>query len=141
MKKIAIILFTIITLNAASYTNDLIRCMIKNTNDNDIKILKTWIFFAYAQDSDLKQYTKIPKSKVNEVNKKMGHYVTQIFTDKCKREFKAAIKHDGKSVIPTAFGYIGKIAGSAISSSSEVKKFLSQFVKYIDTKKIQKAIE
>jgi len=136
MKKFLAVLFAAITLNAGIYTNQLIQCMVKHSSPQDIKTLKTWMFFAFAQDPDLKKYAKITPSQIEFINKKMGHYVTRLLTKDCKKEFKNAVKYEGNLAISQSFEYLGRVAGAAITGTPEVREFFQQFSKYIDTKKL-----
>ncbi len=135
MKKIFIFTILIITLNAGIYTNKLAECMVTNSTKQDIKMLKTWMFFAFAQDPDLKPYNNISSSQKEAINKKMGAYVTALLTEKCKNELKKAVKFEGLQSISKSFEYLGKIAGIAITSTPPVKIFFKEFGKYLDMKK------
>ena len=141
MKKLILFVTLIITLNAGVYTQKLVQCMVKNSTPQDIKTLKTWMFFAFAQDPDLSKYAKITPGEKVAVNKKMGAYVTKLLTEKCPSELKNAVKYDGPQSIPVAFEYLGRVAGAAITSSPEVKKFFMEFSQYVDMKKLNSLIK
>ncbi|AZV47141.1 hypothetical protein C3L23_07595 [Nautilia sp. PV-1] len=141
MKKFIFTIILGVSLNAGVYTNQLIKCMVKNTTPQNITTLKKWMFFAFAQDSDLKKYAKISLKDKKEVNKEMGKYVTKLLTDKCAAELKNAVKYEGAKSISIAFEYLGRIAGSAITSSPDVKLFFSDLTKYVDMKKLDKILK
>jgi len=136
MKKIVFLTFIAMFLSAGTYTNNLVKCMVKNSTPNDIKTLKTWMFFAFAQDKDLNRYAKITNSQKIAVNKKMGEYVNRLLLKKCPKELKAAIKNDGPQAIPVAFEYLGHVAGSAITSEPNVRRYFMEFSKYLNMKDI-----
>ncbi len=136
MKKFLAVIAAAITLNAGVYTNQLIQCMVNHSSQNDIKVLKTWMFFAFAQDPDLAKYATISKSQKIQINKAMGRYVTRLLTVDCKNEFKNAVKYEGNQAISQSFEYLGRVAGAAITSTPEVRAYFKEFAKYVDTKKL-----
>jgi len=141
MKKILITLGTILTLYGGVYTQDLIKCMVKKTSPNDIKTLKTWMFFGFAQDKDLSQYAKITQAQKEAINKKMANFVTRLLTKECPKELKQAVKYEGNRAISESFEYLGRIAGASIMNSTEAKKFLLGFTKYLDEEKLNKVLK
>ena len=137
MKKIFFILIMFGFLNAGVFTNELIKCMVKNTNNKELKLLKTWIYFAFSQDEDLKKYSKISKKEEERVNKLMANYVTDLLTNRCKKEYNLAIKNDGTRAISDSFEYLGRIAGVQIMSNPNVVIFIQKFSNYIDLNKFK----
>ncbi|NPA50655.1 MAG: hypothetical protein GXO02_03395 [Epsilonproteobacteria bacterium] len=137
MKKFSVILALLFSIaNGGVFTDKLSECLIKKSKPEEIKLLKRWIFFAYAQDSDLKKYVSISSKDEDEVNKEMGEYVTTLLSDRCSKELKDAIKYEGPQAIANAFGKLGEIAGMYILESKETKEFLGKFANHIDATKL-----
>jgi len=141
MKKLFLVFIAAMALNAGIYTQDLIKCMVNNTSPNDVKTLKTWIFFGFAQDKDLSKYARISDAQKEAVNKKMGEFVTRLLTQNCPNELKQAVKYEGNGAIQQSFEYLGRIAGASIMSSPQAREFLTGFSKYIDEKKLNEVLK
>jgi len=140
MKKFLPLVLSV-SLYAGIYTNNLVNCMINHTTPNDVKMLKKWIFFAFAQDKDLSKYAKITPKEKEEAQRQMGRYVTRLLAEDCKKELKKAVELEGTKSIPIAFEYLGRMAAGSLAQSPQAREFLQGFIKYTDMKKIDSIIK
>ena len=141
MKKLLLAMGLVGTLLwGGIYTQKLTNCLIDNTTSKDLKVLKKWIFFAFAQDEELKPYVRVTQSDIERVNRQVGDFFNRLLLEDCRRELKMAVHVEGPGAVRTAFQYLGRMAGMAVFNSPGVKRFLKGYTKYIDEKRLEEVI-
>jgi hypothetical protein len=124
-------------LSAGPYSDEMAKCLVNSTSEDDKSMLVQWIFAAFSHHPDVKNLTNITGKQATDFNKAVAELLTNLMTDRCKKETKAAIKYEGKTTIETSFTVLGSVAGRGLMSHPNVTKYTTDLQKYLDTKKFE----
>jgi hypothetical protein len=142
MKKLLLSIGVMVTFAVGGeYADKLTKCLIYNTTTQDLRVLKKWIFFGFAQDPDLAKYTRITLKDLDQANREVATFFNRLLLKDCREEFRNAIKHEGTSALRIAFQYLGTRAGQEVFHSPYVQQYLKGFGEYLDEKKLEKVLE
>ena len=89
MKRIALfaalLSFTFVA-NAGPYGDDLSKCLVKSSTEQDKNLLVEWIFYAIALNPQLAPVTNISAKQHDEVDKNTAKMFEKLLTDSCLAE-------------------------------------------------------
>jgi hypothetical protein len=103
--------------------------------------LKRWIFFGFAQDPELKRYTRITLTDLDKANREVGSFFNRLLLVDCRREFQIAVRKEGFKALRVAFQYLGSRAGQEVFHSPYLQQYLNGIEKYLDKKRLEKVLE
>ncbi len=135
MKKIIFILSIIVSLNAGVYTQNLSKCFIDSTTKQERILLAKWMFVIFSQYPGLKNLSKTTPQTVESYNKKVADLITNLITQKCKKEAKLVLMHEPQN-ISQSFEVLGRISVNEIINNPNVKKALFGYLPYMNIPKI-----
>jgi len=125
------------SLLAGPYSDELAKCLVKSTSEDDRTKLVQWIFAAFSHHPDVKKLSNITDKQAANYNKVTAELFTTLMTDRCKKETKVAVKYEGNATIEQSFSVLGSVAARGLMSHPNVTKFTADLEKYIDTKKYE----
>lgn len=119
------------TVIAGTYTDDLSKCLVNNTSEEDrIDFLK-WMFFAMAQHPELKAHQNITEEQQQAIDKKLGKTFSRLIAKDCSKELKLAQQYE-PSTYMQSFEVFGRVAMTDLMSDPSVQKGLSSLSSYVD---------
>jgi hypothetical protein len=121
---------------AGVYTDDLTKCLVESTSQDDRQTLVKWIFAAMAQHPAVSSMIAVSEGDVDKANAATGALFMRLLTEACTDATKKAIKYEGALAIQSSFGVLGQVATSELFSDQSVQKVLAGLEKYTDQKKI-----
>jgi hypothetical protein len=123
--------------SAGVYADDLGKCLVASTTQDDRTSLVRWMFMAAAHHPAVKPIAAITPAQQDESDKAMGALVMRLLTDSCKTEAQKAIQYEGPITLQLAFEVLGRVAGQELFSSPEVTGNFQGLAKYIDSDKLK----
>ena len=145
MKKYTVI-FTIlitiffgITIYSVSQAADLGNCMVDSLTGKERKQLARWIFFAIAAHPEIKPYSITTEEDIRQCDEITGKLITRLLTEDCPDELKMANNLDPMS-LQNAFGLVGQVAMQELMANEDVRKAISNYVRYVDQEKINSVL-
>jgi len=139
MKKLQTIIMSLMfvfssSASAGIYADDLSRCLVESsTEDDKIKFVK-WMFTAMALHPAVKDLAKIEAGQRDTANKGMAEIMMQLISVRCLDQSKKALQYEGNIAIQSSFQLFGQIAGQELFSNPQVAGGLSGLQKHFDTK-------
>jgi tRNA G37 N-methylase Trm5 len=130
MKKILLIITTMLTLYGGTYSRDLTYCLITNTTKKDRITLSKWIFSVLSQHPNLKPLSKVTPQIMDEYNKKIANIVKKLLYKDCKREAQLVLKYEPAN-LKKSFEVLGRIAIITIIKNPNVQKALIKYKAYL----------
>jgi len=146
-RKVCIIMFILFFILlfkmpafAGPYTDELSKCMIESTSENDRIEFVKWLFAAMSRHPAVRSMTSLTEEEINEYNEKMAKLIMKILTDSCREKAGKAIKYEGEIALRTSFNLFGQVAAQELFSNTEVTAILSEMEKYFDVEKLKSAL-
>ncbi len=121
---------------AGPYTDDLSKCLIGATTQNDRTALVKWMFAAAASHPAVKSIASVSKEQLDAAHKSTAELITKLLTESCREEAQKALKYEGLTTLQSSFQVLGQVAGQELFASPEVGAQLSAFEKYLDGEKL-----
>ncbi|MGQ4660733.1 hypothetical protein [Lysobacter sp. F6437] len=126
---------------AGIYSDDLSRCLVTHTSDEEKIVLAQWIFTVIAVHPSVASMTSISESTKSDVSKQTAEILQELLTESCKDETVQAVKYEGSSALESSFEVLGEIAMTALLADPKVAAESGSFIKYIDEAKIEAAFD
>lgn len=122
---------------AGLYTDDLSRCLVSSTTENDRVTLVKWIFAAMAQHPAVSSLATVSTADLEKSNQDTANLFMKLLTETCAAKTKDAVKYEGGGAVGNAFQVLGQVAATDIFSDPKVTEVISGLEKYIDKKKLE----
>jgi hypothetical protein len=133
---LAILAGTALPASAGVYGDDVTRCIVKSTSDDDHIILVRWVFAAMALHPAIKTYASVSEVDRAGFNKQVGDMVTRLLTKDCRKETVTALKYEGTGFMEQSFKALGEIAMGGLMAAPEVNAGFAELTKAMDLKAI-----
>ena len=117
-------------LNAETYTNDLAKCMIEETDLAEKVVLVKWAVRLFGEHPSIDIVNLDQSSKIN-LDKKLGNLVSDLLLDRCKPLAKKALDYEGERSLITAFGIVSRASSNKIMSHPDVQAASQEWGKYL----------
>lgn len=149
MKKNALIKLSMLLLAlgtstpslAGPYADAIGQCFANSTTGKDRIELARWVFASMALHPDVVSSSAITPQNREAINQSTGALFNRLLAESCSKEVKDAFKFEGQTALKTAFESLGKLAMQELMSNPAVGAGFSGFEKYVDMKKLKKALE
>jgi hypothetical protein len=126
--------------NAGIFTDDLSRCLvIKTTDDEKIRMVR-WFIAALGQHTEIRDIVSINTDAIEQVNREMGNTVNVLFFERCSTEANTAIKNEGEQSIVDAFKVIGGVAARTAMQNDAVNEAVESYIPYVDMEKLEEML-
>lgn len=143
--RVLIVLFVLVTIGsrgvaAGPYSDDLAKCLVGSTTVDERNMFVRWMFSVMALHPAVKSVSAMTDAQRAELSQSVGKLYESLLTDRCRKEAQAAVKFEGTGTMQKAFEALGRAAALELFSHEAVVAGLSDFAKYIDTKKVEEAL-
>ncbi|MBL8261362.1 MAG: hypothetical protein JNM58_02970 [Xanthomonadaceae bacterium] len=125
---------------AGPYGDDLSKCLVNSSTQDDKQGLVQWIFFAISLNPNTEPYVKVTSEQRAQTDKRMAQLLEKLLTESCVKEAKLAVQYEGDGALKEAFGILGRVATTEIFNNPQVSAGAEKFVQYLDVDKINTAI-
>lgn len=98
-------------------------------------------FASMALHPDVVSSSSITPQKREAINQSTGALFNRLLAESCTKEVREAVKFEGQGALKSAFESLGKLAMQELMSNSAVGAGFSGFEKYVDMKKLKKALD
>lgn len=144
MKSLKIIALVFLGLAANAYagpfTDDMSKCLVKNTTQEDKEALIKWIYAAMSNHPSVKSLSNVSVKQGEELNKRAAELMVELLTQRCKVETQQAIKFEGETAIRTSFQILGQVAMQDLMANQAVAKYISGIASHVDKNAIEEAL-
>lgn len=121
---------------AGVFTDDMSKCLVRSSNDNDQKDLMLWIFSAMSAHPEVAIYVSMTPAQRDVITHKGGKLMQRLLTVDCRKETVAALKYDGTGAIEQAFGVLGRVAVQGLMSHEAVSKNMDALAEAVDVEQL-----
>lgn len=129
------------TAYAGIYTDDLSKCLVRSTTDQQKSILVEWVFAIAALHPVVKPLSMVSETQRDSLNKSVANLFTVLLTDSCRKETQDAVKYEGSGAIQSSFSVLGQVAMTNLFSDPGVAAGMGGFTKYLDQAKFKSVLQ
>lgn len=143
MKFIKIFTLTLIgfsiNAHAGPFTDDMAKCLVKNTTQGDKEALIKWIYAAMSAHPSVKALSNVSTKQGESLNKGAADLMMELLTQRCKVETQQAIKNEGETAIRASFQILGQVAMQDLMGNPAVTKYIGGITTFVDKKSLEEA--
>ena len=125
---------------AGPYADDLAKCLVRSTTDQEKAALVKWMFVGMSLHPDVRGITSVTADQRTEMSRATGKMFERLLTENCRAATQEAVRYEGPDVFRSSFAVLGQVATTSLFNDSAVSGFLAEFTQYMDQQKVQAAI-
>jgi hypothetical protein len=125
---------------AGPHGDDLSKCLVEKTTQEDRMALVKWVFSAASAHPAVKGLTSVSAQQLDDANKATAELFMKLLTESCRSEAENALQDEGVTTLQASFQVLGLVAGQELFSSPEVSVAMSGLQKYVDSQKLESLI-
>lgn len=129
-----------VSASAGPYSDDLSKCLVSKTTEADRVTFVQWMFSALSLHPAVKPMTTVSAEKLDDANKRTAELFTNLLTESCREEVRAALQYEGTAAFQTSFQVLGQIAGRELLSSPDVAAAMAGLEKHFDREKLESVL-
>lgn len=122
---------------AGVYSDDLAKCLVKNTTAADQRLLVSWIFAAISTHPELKAQSNLNDRQRESASRGAAALLQRLMIVDCRQETVAGVKYEGQSAIERAFSVLGQVAMRSVMEEPSVTKGVGQIGEFVDAAKFE----
>lgn len=135
---LAVTLFPL-AAGAGPFTDEMSRCLVKNTSETDKELLIKWVFAAMAAHPKVKSLSNVSTEQGDRLNKETADLMVTLLVKRCKAETEQALKAEGASTFQASFQVLGQVAMQGLMTNPDVAQYMAGLEPHLDTKALEKA--
>lgn len=126
---------------AGIYGDDLSKCLVRSTTDQQKATLVEWVFAIAALHPSVKPLSSVSEAQRTALNKSVAGLFTTLLTDTCRKETQDAVKYEGPAAIQASFAVLGQVAMTNLFADPGVAQGMSAFAQYLDKAKFEEVMK
>jgi hypothetical protein len=143
----ALLSLLLLTFNPAKatagvYTDDLTKCLVKSTSDQDQILLIKWIFAMFALHPAVQPLAAVTADQRDTLDKDGASLMSRLLTENCRQQAIDALKYEGISAVRDSFQVLGQVATRGLMTDPHVTDGMAKLGKYFsEDEKMKKFIK
>ncbi len=125
---------------AGVFSDDLSKCLVQHTSDEDKIALTQWIFVVIAAHPNNASIATVDESTRAQVSRKTAELFQRLVTVSCRQQTADAMKYEGSAALTDGFKTLGGVAMSTVLTNAEVAKAASSYVNFMDMDEIKRVL-
>lgn len=117
---------------AGAYTDDMSKCLVKSTSEDDKDHLVRWIFTEMTLNPALKGVASSTPEQRQQFEKEGAALFQRLVLVDCRKETIDAIKYEGQGAIQMSFQVLGEVAGRGLMTDPKVNAGIMAMAAYLD---------
>lgn len=122
---------------AGAYSDDLAKCLVSSTSQEDKAALVRWVFATAALHPDVASISSVSDSARDQMDRGIAALFQELLTERCRKQTMDAVRYEGGQAFQQSFGYLGQVAMQELMTDKQVGAGFSAFIKYVDKSKIE----
>jgi len=123
--------------HAGLYSDDMAKCLVASTSQEDKVALVRWVFATAALHPKVASFVNVSAAQREKLNRDMGALVEKLLTETCRKQTQDAVKYEGALAVQQSFNVLGQVAMMELMSDKAVSEGVDAFAQYIDKKKLE----
>jgi hypothetical protein len=122
---------------AGVYSDELSKCIVESSSNEDFTVYVQWIFSLMSLHPAVQSMSSISNDQRQIYNEKCGKLFMNLLTVSCKEQAQKAWKYEGQVALESSFRVLGQVAMRELLSHPKVKAGLSGFENQFDKEKLE----
>lgn len=125
---------------AGPYSDDLTKCLVRSTGEEEKRALVKWIFAAVALHPEVAGISSVTPEQRTEMTRSTAKIFEKLLADTCRTEVRQAVQYEGPETIGVSFQVLGQVAARELFSHPNVAANMADLGRYVDQKRIAEAM-
>lgn len=125
--------------HAGQYADQLTKCLVDSTTDEDKAGLARWIFASAAQNPNVADLAAVTDEQRTEMSKSVAAIFERVLTQDCRTQFRDAKKNEGENMLSMSFGTLVQVAMGKLIDNPAVSGALGGIDKELNKQKFAEA--
>ncbi|WP_348944214.1 hypothetical protein ABHF33_12215 [Chitinibacter sp. FCG-7] len=125
---------------AGPFGEDLQRCMINSTTEEEKSELVKMLFFAFSAHPTLADLQVDNPELKMQTEQNVAKILQRLLTMQCAKQARIALANEGMQGFQQGFEALGKAAAFSLNRDPNVHKALGGFMQYVDLTKLQESL-
>jgi hypothetical protein len=123
---------TPVTASADLHSDDLSRCLLNATTNDDKLALMRWLFIQMAYHPVVADIARTTPESIQAVDTRMARLFERLLAVDCRNQSIQAVKYGGNDPLGPSFEVLGKVAMTELMNDDKVNAGLSGFTQYLN---------
>ena len=123
-----------IPAQAAVFGDDLAKCLVSHTSEQEKTGLMRFVFAAMAAHPAVADIAKVTPAQRQALSRQFAELTQQLLAVRCRAETVAALRAEGVATIQSSFGVLGQVAMRGLMSDATVAAEFGQLGTFFDRK-------
>jgi hypothetical protein len=124
---------------AGPQADELSKCLVQSTSDQDRRDLVRWIFASAAQHPDVADFTTVTEEQRSEMSTTIARLFERVLTESCRTQYHDATQNEGPQTLGVSFGVLVQTAMRGLIEDPAVSKALGGVDAKLDKAKLAAA--
>ncbi|WP_242108647.1 hypothetical protein [Luteimonas aquatica] len=125
------------TAEAGIYSDDLAKCLVARTSDDEKMSLAKWIFSVISAHPGVASIATVDDASREAASRDTAAIFEKLLTESCKEQTTLAMKYEGTAALKASFKVLGEIAMTSLLTEPKVAAESQGFVKFMDEAKLK----
>ncbi|MBS0379966.1 MAG: hypothetical protein JSS29_15915 [Proteobacteria bacterium] len=125
---------------AGPFADDMAKCLVTSTTQEDRIVLAKWVFNMMAQHPDVASLANITPAQRQGILKDAAALIQRLLTDSCRSQTRAALQNEGAATIQYGFQVLGASAMRGLMTEPHVMEGAKALGQYLDEAKIKELL-
>jgi hypothetical protein len=123
--------------SADVYSDDLAKCLVAKSTENDRVAFMRWFFAAMSASPAVSDMVKTDAVQRREYALRTGKLIERLLTVDCRKEAVLAVKYEGARTFETSFELFGRVAVQGLMADPAVDREMSAIGEGADQSKFE----
>jgi hypothetical protein len=124
---------------AGQYGDQLTKCLVDSTTDEDKAGLARWIFASAAQNPNVSDLAAVTDEQRAEMSKSVAEIFERVLTQDCRTQYREAKKNEGENMLAMSLGTLVQVAMGNLIDNPAVSQALGGIDKDLNKQKFAEA--
>jgi len=124
---------------AGESADQLTKCLVQATTEEDKAQLARWIFASAAQNPNVADFATVTEEQRAEMTKSAAALLGRLLTQDCRAQFHDARRNEGENMLAMSFGTLVQVAVGDLIDDPAVSQALGGIDKEIDKQALAEA--
>jgi hypothetical protein len=126
---------------AGVYSDEMTKCLVSSTTDEDKIGLVRWMFAAASRHPAVKDVISVAEGEMEKATEQAAAIFERLLTESCAKQLHEAVKYEGQPAVAASFTALGQVAGIALMGHPEVAVGLQALEAKLDKAKVRAVVE
>jgi hypothetical protein len=125
---------------AGVYTDELSKCLVRSTPEEDRVLLVTWMFSTIALHPAVSEMADVTDAERAVLSESYAKLVERLLTENCAKEAREALQYEGGASFEASFNVLGQVAARNLFGHPAVAAAMMDFASHLDQERMEQVL-